>query len=60
MSRQSGDIWINGRLIHGFDYDKQAWVENGKYLRCGHPAEMICGCYGRKYEGEETQKEGRL
>jgi hypothetical protein len=44
-----------GRVIEGYDYDKQAWVQNGRYVRCGHPESMRCGCYGRTHEGEETK-----
>lgn len=35
-----------------YDYDKQAWVRNGVYVRCGHPESMDCRCYGRMHEGE--------
>ena len=35
-----------------YDYDHQAWVEDGKYLRCGHPEGMNCRCWGRTHEGE--------
>lgn len=35
-----------------FDYKNQAWVRDGKYVRCGHPALMNCGCYGRLHAGE--------
>lgn len=36
-----------------FDYDRQAWVVNGCYVRCGHPEGMeTCICYGRLHEGE--------
>ena len=44
----------DGRLMYGFDYDNQAWVHNGKYVRCGHPDSMNCGCYGKEHEGEKT------
>jgi len=54
MSRTSTDQYANGRLINGFDYDHQAWVADGKYVRCGHPETMNCGCYGRVHEGEDT------
>jgi hypothetical protein len=40
-----------GELVNGFDYEKEAWVEEGKYVRCGHPETMKCGCYGRRFEG---------
>ena len=39
-----------------YDYDNQAWVEDGKYIRCGHPEDMDCQCYGRLHEGEEAAK----
>lgn len=44
-----------------FDYEHQAWVENGRYVRCGHPESMDCGCYGRLHEGElaPEQREGK-
>jgi hypothetical protein len=38
-----------------FDYDRQAWLRdsgNGfRFIRCGHPDEMQCGCFGRTFEG---------
>jgi hypothetical protein len=55
MSRISNDEYAGGRLINGFDYTNQAWVEAGKYVRCGHPESMNCGCYGRVHAGEETK-----
>ena len=54
MSRTSTDQYVNGRLINGFDYTNQAWVRNGRYVRCGHPESMNCGCYGRQHEGKFT------
>lgn len=44
-----------GRLLNGFDYDRQAWALGGRYIRCGHPESMNCDCYGRIHAGEETQ-----
>jgi hypothetical protein len=35
-----------------YDYQNQAWVENGRYVTCSHPAAMDCGCYGRLHAGE--------
>ena len=37
-----------------YDYENQAWVVDGRYVRCGHPDNMDCGCYGREHEGEEA------
>jgi hypothetical protein len=56
MSRTSNDIYINGLLVSGYDYTRQAWVVNGVYVRCGHGTrpgfEVECQCYGRLHEGE--------
>jgi hypothetical protein len=37
-----------------FDYDNQAWIVDGKYVRCGHAESMDCGCFGRRHEGESV------
>ena len=50
--RQSTDEYRHGFLFNGYDYENQAWVKGGRYLRCGHPATMRCMCYGRLHEGE--------
>jgi hypothetical protein len=39
-----------------FDYDRQAWVKDGRYVRCGHPDP--CNCYGKAHEGE-TAPDGK-
>lgn len=36
-----------------FDYEKQAWVVNGRYVRCGHIDP--CDCYGRQHVGERAE-----
>lgn len=56
MSRQSTNEYSNGRLINGYDYDRQAWVVDGRYVRCGHPDSMQCKCYGKLHDGESTGK----
>jgi len=33
-----------------YDYTNQAWVCDGKYLRCAH--EGPCDCYGTAHAGE--------
>ena len=38
-----------------YDYERQAWVQDGRYVRCGHPEDMNCGCYGRLHAGEPVQ-----
>jgi hypothetical protein len=35
-----------------YDYRNQVWIKNGKYVRCGHPENMECFCYGREHAGE--------
>ena len=37
-----------------YDYDSQAWVKNGHYIRCGHHETMHCTCYGKLHEGESA------
>ena len=33
-----------------FDYENQAWIVDGKYVKCGHPN---CNrCYGTLNEGK--------
>src|SRR6266851_8669088 len=47
------------KMKNGYDYENQAWVVDGKYVRCGHPETMKCGCYGRKHEGEIATAEAK-
>ena len=35
-----------------YDYDKQVWIQGGRYLSCAHPTTMACQCYGRLHAGE--------
>ena len=58
MSRTSSDQVIEGRLINGYDYNNQAWVVDGKYVRCGHPESMDCSCFGKIAAGQETVTNG--
>jgi len=57
MTRSSGDEIVNGKLTNGYDYEHQAWVLNGRYVDCGHPETMDCGCYGRKHKAELVKQE---
>lgn len=43
-----------------FDYTNQAWVVNGKYVRCGHPETMDCQCYGKVHEGESVDPKAEV
>ena len=53
--RKSTDVYKDGRLVNGYDYENQAWVINGRYVRCGHLEKMDCQCFGKIHEGEETK-----
>ena len=39
----------------GFDYNNQAWYQNGVYIPCGHPKSMVCQCYGTLHAGEPVK-----
>jgi len=39
-----------------YDREREAWIINGRYARCNHPASMNCTCYGRLHEGELPAK----
>lgn len=51
--RFSNDEYVDSYLKNGYDYEKQAWVVNGRYISCWHPEEMECNCFGRLHEGEQ-------
>ena len=40
--------------LDGYDYENQAWYQNGVYVRCGHPGSMDCECYGKLHEGQKV------
>ncbi len=50
--RTSDNYYREGKLYDGYDYEHQAWVKDGKYIRCGHPESMNCQCYGKLHDGE--------
>lgn len=54
---EEGSLFKNAVLVNGYDYDNQAWVLAGRYVRCGHLEEMDCRCYGKKHQGEEVRQE---
>lgn len=43
----------DGTLLNGFDYEHQAWVTDGLYQDCGHPAagEILASWPGLRGEG---------
>lgn len=53
----AGNTWAESEVkgTRNYDYDNQAWIVNGKYIRCGHPESMNCNCYGKLHEGESSQ-----
>ena len=42
----------NDKAKQSYDYDKQAWILDGVYVRCGHPETMDCKCYDKVHAGE--------
>ena len=64
MSRTSNNEYRNGFLFDGYDYTRQAWVVDGKYVTCGHswPNPLTgkptpCNCYGRAHAGEASEEQ---
>ena len=53
--RTTDNHYQDKKLYNGYDYEKQAWVLKGKYVRCGHPDSMNCQCYGKAHEGESVK-----
>lgn len=45
-------------LFNGYDYVNQAWVINGKYMPCSHPADINCRCFGRQHAGKVCLTDG--
>ena len=43
-----------GKIHTCYDYTNQAWIINGRYIRCGHQESVDCQCYGKIHEGEEV------
>lgn len=59
MSRTStNQLSEAGKLVNGYDYINQAWVINGVYMACSHPADMDCNCYGTEHQGEPCDNDG--
>jgi hypothetical protein len=56
MRMSGNEVNAAGELVSGYDYEHQSWVEEGRYLDCGHPQSMRCGCYGRRFAGLTAQE----
>lgn len=41
-----------------YDYSNQAWIENGKYVSCGHL--KPCTCFGTQHQGEPFQQKAEI
>jgi hypothetical protein len=54
---QSKDIFAARHVTPAvaYDYINQAWVKDGRYIACGHPESMACGCYGRVHAGRGAE-----
>lgn len=48
------NYYCKDKAKYSFDYDKQVWIIDGKYLDCNHPREMECNCYGREHAGKQA------
>lgn len=51
MTRMINDV--NDETLY-YDYAHQAWVQDGVYISCNHPAWMTCDCYGTLHAGEKA------
>jgi len=59
MARQSENVVdASGIIVDGFDYDRQVWIKDGRYVACGHPETMACGCFGRAHAGVQAMATG--
>lgn len=54
-SAKVADHNIDHAPVCRYDYENQAWIKDGVYVRCGHHEAMICGCFGREHEGESAE-----
>ncbi len=50
----SRSCYSDDKMKLSFDYEKQVWIVDGKYQRCGHPETMDCKCYGKEHAGEKA------
>jgi len=50
----SRNYYCKDKAKLSYDYDKQVWIIDGKYQRCGHPESINCDCYGRLHANEEV------
>lgn len=40
-----------------YDYENQAWVRNGRYVRCACSDIIDCQCYGKQHAGEPASRD---
>ena len=50
----SRNYYCEDKKEYSYDYDKQVWIQDGKYQDCNHPQAMDCQCYGRLHANEEA------
>lgn len=44
-----------------FDYTHQAWLQDGRYVACGHKGTIHpCKCYGTLHEGELPAQDANI
>ena len=55
--RYSDNEYVDSKLLNGYDYDNQAWVVDGKYVRCGHPETMGRSQIAARRKGRESMSQ---
>jgi len=55
VMRTSENEMQAGVIKNGFSYEHQCWIKEFVVMRCGHPATMNCGCFGKKHQGEQVR-----
>lgn len=48
----------NQKAALAYDYRNQAWLKDGRYMRCGHTE--ACDCYGRLHQGEAAAPDAEV
>jgi hypothetical protein len=56
VNNEPTKVESSAKLSCSYDYKNQAWIADGRYVRCGHPDSMQCNCYGKLHEGEKAFK----
>ena len=55
MSRVSRDVLKNGKVMTGYDYDLQVWVNNHIIEECGHDPKWPHRCRACRDHGRDIR-----